>query len=50
VHHVTSKLQKVKGAFFLKIVVRVDYFLKLNYLLYSTKDYISDRYESVINI
>ena len=33
-----------------KIVVRVNYFLKLNYLCYGAKDYLSVRYESVINI
>jgi hypothetical protein len=39
-----ARLQKFKGAHFLKIVVRVrvDYFLKLNYLRYGTKDCLSD--------
>jgi hypothetical protein len=44
-----GRIQNLKGANFLKIVIRVDHFLKLNYLRYGTKDCLSDRYESVIN-
>jgi len=45
----SARLKKLKGTYFLKIVVRVDYFLELNYLSYDTKDCLSDRCESVIN-
>jgi hypothetical protein len=45
----SARLQNFKSVYFLKIVVTVDYFLKLNYLRYGTKDCLSERYESVIN-